>query len=67
LVPQIPSAIRSTRAGWRRWFRSEREQIIAALTKDGGNRTAAAQALGISRRTLHYRLSEYRRQGYELE
>ena len=46
---------------------SEREQIISALAKHGGNRTAAAQALGISRRTLHYRLSEYRKQGYELE
>ncbi len=46
---------------------SEREQIISALTKHAGNRTAAAQALGISRRTLHYRLSEYRRQGYDLE
>jgi DNA-binding NtrC family response regulator len=46
---------------------SEREQIIAALVKHGGNRTAAALALGISRRTLHYRLREYRKQGFELE
>jgi DNA-binding NtrC family response regulator len=45
----------------------EREQIAAALEKTGGNRTAAARALGISRRTLHYRLREYRKQGYRLD
>jgi DNA-binding NtrC family response regulator len=42
---------------------TERDQIFAALERNNGNRTAAAQELGISRRTLHYRLSEYRRQG----
>ena len=43
---------------------AEREQIFAALTRAGGNRTLAAETLGISRRTLHYRLNEYQRQGY---
>jgi DNA-binding NtrC family response regulator len=43
---------------------NEREQIFAALAKYDGNRTAAASALGISRRTLHYRLSQYRKQGH---
>ena len=37
---------------------SERKLILAALERNGGNRTATAQELGISRRTLHYRLSE---------
>lgn len=45
---------------------AEREQIIAALKRADGNRTVAAAALGISRRTLHYRLNEYRQQGYEI-
>jgi DNA-binding NtrC family response regulator len=44
----------------------ERRQILAALDRNHGNRTAAAAELGISRRTLHYRLSEYRRRGYGL-
>jgi DNA-binding NtrC family response regulator len=46
---------------------SERETILSALAKCHGNKTAAAAALGISRRTLHYRLWQYRRQGYPLE
>ena len=35
----------------------ERERIRAALEKTGGNQTSAAEALGISRRTLVYRLT----------
>ena len=45
---------------------SEREQIMAALARNNGNRTATARQLGISRRTLHYRLREYDQQGYEV-
>lgn len=41
----------------------ERRQILAALERNHGNRTAAAVELGISRRTLHYRLQEYRQLG----
>jgi DNA-binding NtrC family response regulator len=37
----------------------EREKIIAALAHCAGNQTQAAQHLGISRRTLVARLSEY--------
>jgi transcriptional regulator with PAS, ATPase and Fis domain len=37
----------------------ERETILKALESAGGNRRKAAEALGISRRTLQYRLKEY--------
>ncbi len=39
---------------------AERLLIREALRKHGGNRTLAAQALGISRRTLHRKLRQYR-------
>ena len=42
----------------------EREHILAALRRTGGNRTAAAAELGISRRTLYYKMEGYQRQGY---
>ncbi len=38
---------------------TEREIIIKALNKHGGNRRLAADELGISRRTLQYKLKEY--------
>ncbi len=38
---------------------NERKLIEQALTAAGGNRTKAAEILGISRRTLHRRLNEY--------
>jgi DNA-binding NtrC family response regulator len=40
----------------------ERQHILAALDRNNGNRTATAQELGISRRTLYYKLEEYQRQ-----
>ena len=39
---------------------TERRKIMAVLEKNGGNRTRAAEELGISRRTLHRKLREYR-------
>ena len=45
----------------------EREHILAVLEQHGGNRTAAAAALGISRRTLYYKLEEYQRKGYSVK
>jgi two-component system response regulator RegA len=45
----------------------EREHILAVLERHEGNRTAAAAALGISRRTLYYKLEEYQRQGHAVK
>jgi len=39
---------------------AEKELIIRALKETGGNRTLAAKKLGMSRRTLHRKLKEYR-------
>jgi DNA-binding NtrC family response regulator len=39
----------------------EREQILAALERHDGNRAATAAELGISERTLYYRLARYSR------
>jgi DNA-binding NtrC family response regulator len=44
----------------------ERQQILAALDRNNGNRTLTATQLGISRRTLHYRLSQYAQQGHPI-
>ncbi len=37
----------------------ERQRILDALEQCGGNQTRAAEALGVSRRTLVYRLSDF--------
>jgi len=42
----------------------ERQHILGTLARNNGNRTAAAAELGISRRTLQYRLSEYQEKGW---
>ena len=44
----------------------EREAITAALAKFDGNRTAAAQALGIAVRTLQYKIKEYQQAGFDV-
>jgi DNA-binding NtrC family response regulator len=41
---------------------TERRKIMAVLEKNEGNRTRAAQELGISRRTLHRKLRDYKAQ-----
>jgi two-component system, response regulator RegA len=45
----------------------ERQHILMALQRNNGNRTATATALGISRRTLYYKLEQYERQGFSAE
>ena len=44
----------------------ERDAILHALQVSRGNRTVAAQALGISVRKLQYRIKEYQQQGIEI-
>ncbi len=39
---------------------AEREAILAALASSGGNRRAAAKSLGVSLRTLFYKMERYR-------
>jgi DNA-binding NtrC family response regulator len=41
----------------------ERRHILATLERNNGNRSATANELGISLRTLYYRLGAYQRQG----
>jgi len=45
----------------------EREHILSTLQRLGGNRTATATELGISRRTLYYKLEGYQKQGFAIE
>jgi two-component system response regulator RegA len=42
----------------------ERRHILETLARNNGNRTASAAELGISRRTLYYKLGEYQREGF---
>ena len=44
----------------------ERKHILETLRKHSGNRNATADELGISVRTLYYRLSEYQKEGFEV-
>jgi len=39
---------------------AERQLIVQALKETGGNRTKAADKIGMSRRTLHRKLKCYR-------
>ncbi len=55
---QVKSA--STGRGGKDILKSvEREMIVSALNKHGGNRRLAAEELGFSRRTLQYKLKEF--------
>jgi transcriptional regulator with GAF, ATPase, and Fis domain len=55
------------RGGVRPLDETEREAILAALEHCGGNRTAAAHALGISVRTLQYKIKEYQALGIRVD
>ena len=43
---------------------AEKQLIIRALQECGGNRTKAAQKIGMSRRTLHRKLHDYHLEGF---
>ncbi len=55
----LPLPVSEARERPVRWKEIEKEAILEALRRNGGNRTRAAQELGISLRTLQYRLKEY--------
>jgi two-component system response regulator FlrC len=42
----------------------EREHILATLSSVGGSRKLAVERLGISERTLRYKLQQYRDEGF---
>ncbi|MCK9985087.1 MAG: two-component system, response regulator FlrC [Azoarcus sp.] len=44
----------------------EREHILSTLREVGGSRKRAVEKLGISERTLRYKLQQYRDEGYEV-
>ncbi|HRD33432.1 MAG TPA: sigma-54 dependent transcriptional regulator [Rhodocyclaceae bacterium] len=44
----------------------ERDHILATLRDVGGSRKRAVEKLGISERTLRYKLQQYRDEGYEV-
>jgi two-component system response regulator HydG len=68
-VRDLPPALRagSPAADQGRWLaqpdltvaEAEKQLIIRALKEGAGNRTVAAQKLGMSRRTLHRKLHSY--------
>lgn len=45
----------------------ERDKILASLKKHDGNKTRAAMELGISRRTLHRKINEYKLEGFAVD
>ena len=45
---------------------NERDMIINALRDSRGNRKVASERLGISGRTLRYKLARYKEQGYDI-
>jgi DNA-binding NtrC family response regulator len=65
VMPDAPSAAVNHPAATLR--ESERELILAALARNEGNRSATAAQLGISRRTLYYRLRQYARGGWFID
>jgi DNA-binding NtrC family response regulator len=48
-------------------YEMEKQMIMKSLDHTEGNRTKAAELLGISVRTLRNKLNEYRKQGLEIE
>ena len=43
---------------------AEKQLIVRALKETGGNRTRAAEKIGMSRRTFHRKLHEYHLEGF---
>ena len=62
-APSVPSGDRLDVGGGMTMDEIERLAILSALEKTGGNRTQAAELLGIGLRTLQRKLKEYRLAG----
>jgi two-component system response regulator FlrC len=62
-APDLPRAGSTPRSLSDVAFASEARAILDTLARNGGNRTATARSLGISERTLRYRLASMRGAG----
>ena len=58
-APSIPLADTPAPEAGTSLAKTEKEQILAALAACGGNKSKAADRLGISRRTIHRKLKEW--------
>lgn len=65
-APAVPGAATVTGAEGMTLAELERQHILSTLERQNGNRTATAAELGISRRTLYYKLEEYQKQGFNV-
>lgn len=60
-APDVPEDARSASPGEETLEEVEQHHILAVLERHAGNRARAAAELGISERTLYYRLARYQR------
>jgi transcriptional regulator of acetoin/glycerol metabolism len=61
-LDQLPDSMRAHRS-WSMIERTEMETIRRALQEAGGNRSKAAELLGVSRATIHRKLKTYNLSG----
>jgi transcriptional regulator of acetoin/glycerol metabolism len=61
-LDRLPDALRARRS-WSMIERTEMETIRRALQEAGGNRSKAAELLGVSRATIHRKLKTYHLDG----
>ena len=61
-LDQLPDSLRAHRS-WSMIERTEMETIRRALQEAGGNRSKAAELLGVSRATIHRKLKTYNLSG----
>ncbi|MDX1875721.1 helix-turn-helix domain-containing protein [Mycolicibacterium sp. 120266] len=61
-LDRLPDALRARRS-WSMIERTEMETIRRALQESGGNRSKAAELLGVSRATIHRKLKTYHLDG----
>ena len=65
--PAAPETVADPPAAGTVMDEMERATILRVLKEHAYNRSETAKSLGISRRTLIYRLKEYREQGYQVD